>query len=217
MKTFILFFFPAIFFSQTTYQNGFSAGYQAGYCHGVISGCVSPVAPIGPVDIKNDYQTGYNNGFVAGKQQQQTNNTNSGGAYGQLKPTDNKVGEVYQNMIDNMVNSHNQRLQAEEDLKKEEANLVKKINNSIDTYKQTITSWIFYITENKIETSGNNAEINKFIGKLNYATELFNSRSGASKISDELANKIYNVVLELKYDIEYSAKYGELKKLIDKK
>ena len=107
MKTFIPFFFPVIFFSQTTYQNGFKAGYEAGYCHGKI-GCIAPIAPIGALDIKNDYQTGYNNGFVLGKQQQQeTSNNNSGGAYGQLKPVESKVSDIYQNMVDNIITNQN--------------------------------------------------------------------------------------------------------------
>lgn len=105
MIKYLFLFVPIIIFPQTTYQNGYKAGFEAGYCHGKISGCVAPIAPIGPVDIKNDYQTGYNNGFVAGKQQQTTNN--SGGAYGQLKPVENKVGDIYQNMVNDIITNQN--------------------------------------------------------------------------------------------------------------
>lgn len=63
MIKYLFLFVPIIILSQTTYQNGFKAGYEAGYCHGKI-GCIAPIAPIGALDIKNDYQTGYNNGFV---------------------------------------------------------------------------------------------------------------------------------------------------------
>ncbi len=78
-----------IVYSQNQYQNGFSSGYKAGYCYNVL-GCVAPIAPIGFIDIKNDYQTGYNNGFVKGQQDQVSNNTSynsTGGAKGQLRPS----------------------------------------------------------------------------------------------------------------------------------
>ena len=170
MKTLILLFFPAFIFSQITYQNGFSAGYQAGYCHGVISGCVSPVAPIGPVDIKNDYQSGYNNGFAAGKQQQQTSNTNSGGAYGQLKPTDNKVGDVYQNMVNNIIsNRDNTKIQqASEDYywRKEEKRQAKEDakNNLIALYDKeyTITNEMILALENENNSSNDKMMIESF-------------------------------------------------------
>lgn len=78
----------SILYCQNVYQNGFSAGYKAGYCYNVL-GCVEPVAPIGFVDIKNDYQTGYNNGFVKGQQDQitQKSSNNTGGVQGQLRPS----------------------------------------------------------------------------------------------------------------------------------
>ena len=198
MKTLILLFFPAIFFSQTTYQNGFSEGYRAGYCHGVISGCVSPVAPIGPVDIKNDYQTGYNNGFVAGKQQQQSSNTNSGGAYGQLKPTDSKVGDVYQNMVNNIISNHdNTNIQQAWDnyyLKKEQNLETAKQNNSqlydilyrqLMPYSKGKKDEILYMKEiNKLIE-----ENNKLLKKYNSSSYNIKLKSLEYKIKD-LYNKI---------------------------
>ncbi|MEA1850925.1 hypothetical protein U9K52_18580 [Chryseobacterium sp. MHB01] len=77
-----------ILYCQDIYQNGFSAGYKAGYCYNIL-GCIAPISPIGDRDIKNDYQTGYNNGFVKGQQDQKhytTQHTPTGGAYGQVKP-----------------------------------------------------------------------------------------------------------------------------------
>jgi len=77
-----------ILYSQDVYQNGFSAGYRSGYCYNIL-GCVAPVAPIGFRDIKNDYQTGYNNGFVKGQQDQisQKSSNNTGIVQGQLRPS----------------------------------------------------------------------------------------------------------------------------------
>ncbi|NMR34238.1 hypothetical protein HIO71_08450 [Chryseobacterium aquaticum] len=78
-----------ILYSQDVYQNGFTAGYKAGYCYNVL-GCIAPVTPIGQLDVKQDYQTGYNNGFVKGQQDQVSNNTSyipTGGVKGQLRPS----------------------------------------------------------------------------------------------------------------------------------
>lgn len=78
-----------ILYCQDSYQNGFSAGYKAGYSYNVLA-CVAPISPIGDRDIKNDYQTGYNNGFVKGQQDQKqytTQYTPTGGALGQLRPS----------------------------------------------------------------------------------------------------------------------------------
>lgn len=92
MKKFLLIFTllsSMLFYSQDVYQNGFSAGYKAGYCYNLL-GCVAPISPIGDRDIKNDYQTGYNNGFVKGQQDQKqytTQYTPTGGALGQLRPS----------------------------------------------------------------------------------------------------------------------------------
>jgi hypothetical protein len=87
----ILALFGCMFlYSQDVYQKGFSAGYKAGYCYNIL-GCIAPVSPIGNRDIKSDFQTGYNNGFVIGQQDQRSNNqqynSNTGGALGQLKPS----------------------------------------------------------------------------------------------------------------------------------
>ena len=82
----------AIVYSQNQYQQGFNDGFKNGYCHGTIAGCVAPIAPIAPVDLTMNYQTGYNNGFVAGKNEKNRQNnsqsSNTGGAYGQLKPVE---------------------------------------------------------------------------------------------------------------------------------
>ena len=168
-NTYTFIFSSNLFFSDY-HQSGFSAGFQAGYCHGVISGCVSPVAPIGPVDIKNDYQTGYNNGFVVGKQQRQTSDTKSGGAYGQLKPTDNKVGDVYQNMVNNIIsNRDNSKIQqAWEDYywRKEEKRQAKEDakNNLIALYDKefTITNEMILALENENNSSDDKFMIESF-------------------------------------------------------
>jgi len=78
----------SILYCQNVYQNGFSAGYKAGYCYNQL-GCVPPIAPIGQLDIKTDYQTGYNNGFVKGQQDKiyQKSSNNTGGVQGQLRPS----------------------------------------------------------------------------------------------------------------------------------
>lgn len=78
----------SILYCQNVYQNGFSAGYKAGYCYNQL-GCVAPIAPIGQLDIKTDYQTGYNNGFVKGQQDQiaQKTSNNTGGVQGQIRPS----------------------------------------------------------------------------------------------------------------------------------
>ncbi|KNB60624.1 hypothetical protein [Chryseobacterium sp. Hurlbut01] len=77
-----------VLYSQDVYLNGFSLGYKAGYCYNIL-GCVAPIAPIGFIDVKNDYQTGYNNGFVKGQQDQAYNNqqVKNGGVKGQLSPS----------------------------------------------------------------------------------------------------------------------------------
>ena len=88
MKQILLLLFPALLFSQNSYQDGYKAGYKAGFCYGKI-GCVAPVAPYAPADLYNTYQSGYNNGFVAGKKKQEENQQPptqlNGGAYGQLQ------------------------------------------------------------------------------------------------------------------------------------
>lgn len=87
IKLFAL-FLSIFIYSQDPYQNGFSAGYKAGYCYNIL-GCVAPVAPIGYRDINNDYQSGYNNGFVKGQQDHvsQSSSYNTGGVQGQLRPS----------------------------------------------------------------------------------------------------------------------------------
>lgn len=82
---------PLYSFAQdyTTYKNGFDNGFKNGYCYGENYGCISPIPPIPPTDYNMNYQTGYNNGFNAGRnaKQSQNNSNNTGGAYGQLRPT----------------------------------------------------------------------------------------------------------------------------------
>lgn len=91
MKQLLTFFavvLSTILYCQDSYQKGFSAGYKAGYCYNIL-GCIAPIAPIGYIDIKNDYQTGYNNGFVKGQQDQKESTaqySSNGDALGQLKP-----------------------------------------------------------------------------------------------------------------------------------
>lgn len=89
LTTIFSFIISTFLYSQDVYQNGFSAGYKSGYCYNVL-GCVAPISPIGFRDIKNDYQTGYNNGFVKGQQDQISNNAPynpTGGVQGQLRPS----------------------------------------------------------------------------------------------------------------------------------
>jgi hypothetical protein len=79
--------------AQTNYNNGFQDGYKQGYCYGQIVGCVSPVPPVSPIPLAgedgNNYQQGYNRGFLAGKQYKQsttTDNSYSGSGYSSSTP-----------------------------------------------------------------------------------------------------------------------------------
>lgn len=54
------------------YNCGFKDGFKSGYCYGEY-GCIAPIAPVPPVPGigKDNYQGGYDRGFVAGRQAKQ--------------------------------------------------------------------------------------------------------------------------------------------------
>jgi len=98
----LAFFMSFVVYSQTDYSNGWKKGYKAGYCYQDY-GCTSPIPPVSPVPMagKNTYQDGYNRGFTIGKSDKtKQSSTNSGGAYGQLKPLENtNTGLIVQEHI----------------------------------------------------------------------------------------------------------------------
>ena len=79
MKKLLFLLMSSFIFSQSNYQNGFNKGFKEGYCYGEITGCISPVPPIAPIDIKNDFTTGYNNGFTLGKNEKNNSYQPTGG------------------------------------------------------------------------------------------------------------------------------------------
>jgi len=70
----LLFIFPALLFlasfhsSQQTFCSGFKIGYKNGWCYNQISPCTTPNTPNCPLPeiYKEDYQDGYNRGFIKG-------------------------------------------------------------------------------------------------------------------------------------------------------
>lgn len=63
-------------FSQTKFDEGFSAGYKKGYCQDV-QNCILPIPPIAPIpnvsEKSTSYQDGYNRGFQMGLDAQKQN------------------------------------------------------------------------------------------------------------------------------------------------
>jgi len=90
-KYFLLSFllFSIVSISQSSFCDGWREGYKEGSCYGKV-GCVPPVPPVCPVPQvgQNTYRGGYNAGFIEGRKNN-TESSNSGGAYGQLRPLEN--------------------------------------------------------------------------------------------------------------------------------
>jgi len=64
---FILLAVSALAFGSA-FCDGWENGYKSGYCYGKGYGCVQPIAPVCPVPRpgEDNYQGGYNRGFIAG-------------------------------------------------------------------------------------------------------------------------------------------------------
>lgn len=109
-KYYLLLTFIAINISAQSYQEGFNTGYSSGYCYQK-NGCLSPLPPMAPIQQivvgQSDYQTGYNAGFAEGLKKNLEPIPINGGAYGQLKPVQNNVGNIIQSSINNIAENYN--------------------------------------------------------------------------------------------------------------
>ncbi|MDR2205828.1 MAG: hypothetical protein LBE36_06710 [Flavobacteriaceae bacterium] len=159
-------FITSFLLSQTTYQNGFSAGFKAGYCYGEITGCIAPVSPIAPLDINQTYQSGYNNGFVAGQQRKTQDTQNTGGAYGQLKPTEPYQPQYYEsNPYSGITQKQLDEMQKELDYKV--SVIRERIESKIEKGKQILNDWENIYKEHRgyinplLEQNSNNDDIVK--------------------------------------------------------
>jgi hypothetical protein len=81
--------FSIVSISQSSFCDGWREGYKEGSCYGKV-GCVPPVPPVCPVPQvgQDTYRGGYNAGFIEGRKNN-TESSNAGGAYGQLRPLEN--------------------------------------------------------------------------------------------------------------------------------
>lgn len=196
-------------FSQTQYQQGFNEGFRNGYCHGIVAGCVSPIAPPAPVSITMNYQTGYNNGFLAGKNKKdKQNNADSsylGGAYGQLqplKPLDMTPLNNLNNSVNELITNYDWQAYYERRTlaKQEKERLKNEYTQNFYEENRTVNQWINELQE-KLESQ--NVDINKINGIIfNFKNQneklfqkYFNKRSKYKNYLFEM-NKLKNEILD---------------------
>lgn len=145
--TLTAFLFTLISYSQTQFCNGWKEGYKQGYCYGNY-GCVTPVTPPCPIpNIGNDnYQGGYNQGFVSGKSAKNNEgNSSTGGAYGQLRPLQNTD-------IGSMVSQHiREEQQAKQNTKYETQRAYNdSMQKGLDAYfNENYSLCVFYFEQSK--------------------------------------------------------------------
>jgi hypothetical protein len=105
--------FSIVSISQSSFCDGWREGYKEGSCYGKV-GCVPPVPPVCPVPQvgQDTYRGGYNAGFIEGRKNN-TENSNAGGAYGQLRPLENtNIGSVVEENLRYNQQVKNQRKQS---------------------------------------------------------------------------------------------------------
>ncbi|MDQ0593569.1 hypothetical protein QFZ37_002283 [Chryseobacterium ginsenosidimutans] len=188
-------------YSQDAYQNGFSAGYKSGYCYNIL-GCVSPAAPIGYRDVNNNYQTGYNNGFVKGQQDQVSQNSsyNTGGVKGQIKPA---ISDLDLNIDPNNMRQMWADYYEKRKIKKQ-AKLDKK-NRQNEILAQIITDKTIEIAKemdklkDRLKSKNiNDKEIENIIYDLHYENQTIYNQY---KIKPEKYSEYYDEYLKLKNKI----------------
>ena len=195
-------------YSQDQYQNGFKEGFKNGYCYGEIAGCIAPIAPIGPVDLKMDYQTGYNNGFVAGKdeknKQNKSNTSYSGGAYSQLKPTEQHNLAPITEAVNQFINNYDweayyERRKAKKELNDEKNQMIfdeyYKLSLKIDklTKEYSQKNLFTEANQNKIQNIKNKSDalLNKYKNKPKKFTDFIYK---ITKLSLELNDVNYEII-----------------------
>ncbi len=93
-------------FSQSNYTLGFNNGYKKGYCYGNSYACLAPPSPPSPPPLAGEsydnYNQGYNRGFVIGQKQQsdtkKSNNLSTSDLY--LEQNKLSIPEAYLPQVD---------------------------------------------------------------------------------------------------------------------
>ncbi len=183
MKKIILFLIFSVFtvqvFSQLEYYKGYRDGFKEGYCHGDV-GCVAPIAQVGPVKPGEkffSYKDGYNNGYNAGIQTRNRDNTSYNNQNQANRLTSRNVYSMYnQNSQQQFINAVVQR-QALFDQNK--------------TYADDLLNWI-----EVLRTQTNDSQFNTALNK-NRSTLLLLKKQDLSAAGNEIRQIERNIELEL--------------------
>lgn len=206
---FSLFFTTISLFSQTQYQQGFNEGFKNGYCHGQIAGCVAPIAPIAPVTMNMNYQSGYNNGFIEGQKVKQNQNSynNTGGALGQIRPLESNTQNLQLTLptydpevMRKQWEDYYERRRIKK-LEKDRKNI--EYTNSYYEENSTVNTWIndleLKLTSQNVEKSKINEIISRFkIQNEKIFQKYFKKQSRFKNYLSEM-NRLKNEILYFEY------------------
>jgi tetratricopeptide (TPR) repeat protein len=183
MKKIILFLIFSVFTvqasSQLEYYKGYRDGFKEGYCHGDV-GCVAPIAPVGPAKSGENffsYKDGYNNGYAAGIQARDRDNSSYSNQY-----------QTYRQSSSNIISMYNPRSQQQltNALMQRQALFDQNKN-----YADDLLNWIEIL-----KTQTNDSQFNSALNKYK-STLLLLKKQDLSAVGNEIRQIERNVELEL--------------------